>query len=219
VGDDLHAGRELIRMKVHDSVLAFVAVYGLLTGATSCAGSGGASLPSRIVNNDAREASRQYVQIERLGRPAVKEATQSFGDHDSTNRSAPWAEPFSSQTLYQAIGTFVTNVAGRRADYASTIQAILIPDEIAADLSVNATSAAYLGVETNGATGSAFGGRALSDDVIDADLGVLFGNTLPKLGLVSDDGKESPCLTTDNVGFNAAAKHVTNVFPYVGTPN
>ena len=52
-----------------------------------------------------------------------------------------------------------------------------------ADLSQNTTKAAYLGVETAGATGSAFGGRALTDDVVDIDLGVIFGSTIPSLGL------------------------------------
>jgi hypothetical protein len=195
------------------TILTFAATYALVLGATSCNG-GTTSIPTQPGGG-----ANQYVQIERLARPAIKEATQSFAQHDSTNRSAPWSQPLSSQTLYQSIGSFVTSVAGRRADYATTIQAILIPDEIAADLSQSTTKAAYLGVETKGATGSAFGGRALSDDVITTDLSVIFGNTLSQLGLLTDDGKESPCLTTDNVGFSAAAKHVTSTFPYVGTPN
>jgi len=102
-----------------------------------------------------------------------------------TNRTSPWAQPLSSQSLYTSIGAFVTNVAGRRADYATTIQTILIPDEIAVDLSQSSTKAAYLGVETGGATGSKYGGRALSDDVIDTDLGVIFGKTLSALGLLT----------------------------------
>lgn len=195
------------------TILTFVAVYAVVVGATSCS-SGTSSIPA-----NAGGGAATYTQIERLARPAVKEATQNFAQHDSTNRTSPWAQPYSAQSLYQSIGTFVTTVAGRRADYATTIQTILIPDEIAVDLSQNTTSAAYLGVETGGATGNKFGGRALSDDVIDADLGVIFGKTLSSLGLLTDDGKASPCLTTDNVGYSAAAKHTTTTFPFVGTPN
>jgi hypothetical protein len=164
-------------------------------------------------------AAVQYTQIERLARPAIKEATQMFAQHDDTNRNSPAQQPLSSQSLYQAIGTFVTQVAGRRADYATTTQSVLIPDEIAVDLSQSTTKAAYLGVETKGATGSAYGGRALTDDVIDIDLGVIFGTTLSDLGLLTPDGKQSPCLTTDNVAVDPALKHFTTVFPFVGNPN
>jgi hypothetical protein len=206
------------------SILTFVAVYGLLVGATSCGGGGSNAVPPPSGSGgttDLQGAHRGavYHQIERLGRPAVKEATQEFHNHDDTNRTAPWQEPLSSQSLYISIGTFVRNVAGRRDDYATTLQSILIPDEMAADLSQHTTTAAYLGVETGGATGSKFGGRALSDDAIDIDLGAIFGKTLSALGLVSDDGRASLCLTTDNVGFNNAVKHTTTTFPYAGTPN
>ena len=76
------------------------------------------------------------------------------------------------------------------------------------------TTAAYLGVESGGATGSKFGGRAISNDIIDLSLGAIFGNTLSYLG-VKDDGKELPCLTTDNVAYGS---HDTASFPYVQAP-
>jgi hypothetical protein len=171
----------------------------------------------------------QYVQIERLARPAVKELFQNYQAHDSTNRANPYSDP----TLPAAINGFMTGVAGRSQKTADTVQAVLIPDELAADLSQSGSSA-YLGYETGGATGSKFGGRGPLDNVIDISLGVVFGNTLstlPSLG-VPDDKKESPCLTTENVpatvpGANAqyastaqigAAKNQSNTFPYLGTP-
>lgn len=197
------------------SLLTFVAVYAVVAGATSC-NSGSSTIPGTVGGG---VGTQSYQQIERLGRPAIKEATQMFAQHDSTNRTSPWTQPYSSQTLYQAIGTFDTTVAGRSAAHAAALQSVLIPDEIAVDLSQNTTTAAYLGVESGGVTGSKFGGRALSNDVIDADLGAVFGNTLSALGLVPDDGKESPCLTTDNVGFNPAAHNIISTFPFVGTPN
>ena len=48
---------------------------------------------------------------------------------------------------------------------ADTLQAVLYPNVMKADLSQNTTKAAYLGYETGGATGSKFGGRALDDDI------------------------------------------------------
>ena len=153
----------------------------------------------------------KYVQIELLSRPAVKEAFENFNDHDTSNRT----EPYNDATLQGEIGSFTTTVAGRSAANAAALQSILYPNEIVADLSSGATTAAYLGVETGGATGSTFGGRSLTDDTIKTSLGAIFGNTLSALGVVSDDGKESPCLTDDHV---AATNQVGASFPYAQGP-
>jgi hypothetical protein len=199
--------------------MTFVAVYAVVLGTSSCNG-GSANAP--VFNSG--QSVAQYHQIERLARPAVKELFQQFANHDGTNRTAPWQQPLNTPSLYQEIGSFTSNVAGRSTSGPSggvpgVLQSVLIPDEVAADLSQPAP-AAYLGVETGGATGGKFGGRGLADDVIDISLGAVFGNTLSALGLTTDDGKESPCLTTDNVPQQNAKDNVTPaVFPYVGAPH
>jgi hypothetical protein len=197
--------------------LTFAAVYAVVLGTSSCNG-GAANVPN--LNTGPAGPGVQYQQIERLARPAIKELFQQFANHDGTNRTSPAQAPLSSQTLYQEIGSFTTTVAGRDATHAAKLQAILIPDEIAADLSNLTDKASYLGVETGGATGGKFGGRGLPDDVIDISLGAVFGNTLTALGLAADDGHASPCLTTDNVPQKNAQDNVTPlVFPYVGAPH
>lgn len=203
------------------SLLTFAAIYAVVLGTSSCNGSA-VNVPG--LNTGAPGPGVQYVQLERLARPAVKELFQQFANHDGTNRTSPWQTPLSSQSLYQEIGSFTTTVAGRstagkNGGVPGALQAILIPDEIAADLSQTG-NAAYLGVETGGATGGKFGGRGLPDDVIDISLGAVFGTTLSTLGVTDPDGKESPCLTTDNVPSMNAADNVTPaVFPYVGAPH
>lgn len=154
----------------------------------------------------------KYIQTELLSRPAVKEALEMFQSHDTTNRS----EPYNDATLQNAIAA-TTQSFGRDQATATALQSVLYPNEMMVDLSQpNSAGASYLGVETGGFTGSKFGGRALSDDVITLDLGAIFGNTLFKLGVVNhDDGKELPCLTTDNVSYD---KQNTNTFPYVQAP-
>ncbi|MBC5814993.1 MAG: DUF4331 family protein [Candidatus Eremiobacteraeota bacterium] len=157
-----------------------------------------------------------YQQVELFARPAVKEGTEVFNAHDATNRTEPYNDP----TLSANVSSFMTNVAGRDATTTAVATAILSTDEMVVDLSqVAATTGAYLGVETKGALGrSKFGGRALNDDAVDLDLGVLFGNTLnrarPDLVPV-DDKKESPCLTTDNIG---AQNPNNGPFPFVDPP-
>jgi Domain of unknown function (DUF4331) len=150
-----------------------------------------------------------YQQIELLSRPAVKEAFEAFESHDKTNRSEPYKDP----TLRTQIKSFALNF--RSEQTAATLQAVLYPNEMLVDLSQNVTTASYLGYETGGATGSKFGGRALSDDIIDISLGALFGNTLSALGLIPDDHKEAPCLTTDNVAYD---KMNVATFPYIPAP-
>jgi hypothetical protein len=150
-----------------------------------------------------------FKQIELLSRPAVKEVFELFEDHNKTNRSEPYADP----VLQGQIKSF--SLMFRSTKTADTLQAILYPNVMKADLSQDVTTASYLGYETGGATGSKWGGRALDDDVVDISLGAIFGNTLSALGLIPDDHKEAPCLTTDNVAYD---KSNTDTFPYVQAP-
>lgn len=184
--------------------------------------------------------SSGYTQVERLGRPAVKEAFEMFRDHDASNRSAPWNDP----TLARSIVNFMTaaspNGAGRSAALATAVEKTLMPDELTADLSAPGP-AAYLAVETKGKSALPtavvrvvpvdglkglkksianktrdFGGRDPSSPVIDVSLGVIFGSLGQKVGLAADDGKETPCLTSDNV--TAGDRSTMKDFPYFGNP-
>jgi hypothetical protein len=171
------------------------------------AGCGGSSNGSFL-------SSQTYSQVDRLGRPAVNElfATVANNRHQINNMVAPKNDGTAVGTDIQF---FMTNVAGRSQATTDVVKSVLVPDVLVADLSQS--KAAYLGVETNGATGGTFGGRALSDDIIDISLGVVFGNTVSALGLAPDDGHEIPTLASgDNVG--PGGKHFLATFPYVGPP-
>ena len=187
--------------------IAVAALGGIVAGGCSSRSAGFLPVP-QMAQAIGSNAASKYIQIELLARPAVKEAFEAFESHDATNRSEPYADP----VLHKQIGTF--SRAFRSKTIASTLQAILYPNEMKIDLSQKTTSAAYLGVESGGATGSKFGGRALSNDIIDLSLGAIFGNTLSYLG-VADDGKELPCLTTDNVAYGS---HDTTSFPFIQAP-
>ena len=176
-------------------------VIGIGAIAAGCGGNGGGG------------GNQQFTQIDRLGRPAVNElfATVANNRHMINNMIAPKDD---STQIANDIQFFMTHVAGRSQATTDVVKSVLIPDVLVADMSQ--TTPAYLGVETNGATGGKFGGRALTDDIIDISLGAVFGNTVSALGLAPDDGKEIPGLTTDNVG--PGGKHFTNTFPYLGPP-
>lgn len=155
-----------------------------------------------------------YRQIEMHARPAEKELFETFNDHTITNHTDPYNDP----TMSRDIQVFTNTVAGRSTAISNVIQAVLYPNEIAADLSQKGP-AAYLGVETGGATGGKFGGRALKDNVIDISLGAVFGPTIPALHLAPDDGKENNCLTSQHVSLGQGGKQAQFLFPYLAPPH
>ena len=186
---------------IHDSrfTIHVAVVLSLLLALAGCGGSS--------------NGKTEFTQIDRLARPAVNElfATVANDRHRTNNMIAPSSDP---TQIANDIQFFMTNVAGRSQATTDVVKAVLVPDVMVADMSQ--TTAAYLGVETGGATGGTFGGRALGDDVIDISLGAVFGNTVSALGLAPDDGNEIPTLTSDNT--DASGKHFSNKFPYLGPP-
>lgn len=171
---------------------------------------------------------KTFTQMDRLARPAVNEvfATIANNRHQVNDTDNPTND---SGQLSNDIQTFMTHAAGRSQAVTDVVKSVLVPDVLVADLS-KPGPAAYLGVETNGATGGTFGGRKLTDDVVDISLGVIFGPTVTNapggLGLAADDGKEIPALTSDNVSATTAPKHFRDgsagfgaaAFPYLGPP-
>jgi len=106
------------------------------------------------------------------------------------------------------------------SDYGHALAGLLYPNWITFDISQTG-GAAYLGNETAGATSathSTFGGRAVTDDVIDISLGAVFGHTLAALKVQPEDNEENNCLTTDNVAINAT-QNPTGTFPYLASPH
>jgi hypothetical protein len=165
----------------------------------------------------------EYAQFDRLARPVANEALATVTDrrHEHNDHDNP-TDDHKPNGLIRDIDSFLQFPAGRSPEIRGVITSILVPDVMVADLS-QFDHASYLGYEVSqalsGGKKSSFGGRALTDDVIDISLGVIFGDTIPKLGLAPDDRAELPSFATDNVGYDVAVKHTLAVFPYVGTPH
>ena len=141
-----------------------------------------------------------FVQQDRLARPAINEAlaTASQSRHDVNNKDNPTDD---STQLVTDIEAFLTFPAGRSVAIKQTIESVLVPDVLVADLSNMTDKASYLGIETGGYTGGKFGGRSLIDDTIDIDLSTVFGNVIPTLfpKIDTTNDHQVPQLTTDNV--------------------
>ncbi|GAC1658250.1 MAG: hypothetical protein NVS9B12_10640 [Vulcanimicrobiaceae bacterium] len=195
-----------------------------------CNGSSG----GRVLNPGGG-GSVSFSQLDRLNRPAVNEVFATYARHDTNNRDNPADD---ASQLKNDIGSFMTGTAGRSAAITGVVQAVLVPDVQIADLSGTSSDCIgqapgtcnnYLGVETAGLAGGGtqapaglkpFGGRALTDDVVDVSLAVIFGSAIPALTAgtplaTGDDGAEQdgradasgkypggPCTTGNCTGGN-----------------
>jgi hypothetical protein len=155
-----------------------------------------------------------YAQQDREGRPAIKTILSTVTDnrHEVNDTDNPTDD---RSQLKNDILSFFNFPAGRSPAISNAAASMLVPDVLVADLSQSG-KASYLGVETGGFTGGKFGGRALSDDVLDIDLQTIFGPLIPALGLAPDDGREMPQFTTDNIGPHT---DYLTTFPYLATPH
>jgi len=195
-------------MKYH---LHIFAVGALGFGLAAC---GGGAVNTTPVSH---ASTTQYTQIELLSRPAVKELFEKFVDHQTSNAVEPYADPTLQGEIQTLTDALRPPSVALGTDYGKALAGILYPNEMTADLSQSGV-ASYLGVETGGATGGKFGGRAVIDDVVDISLGAVFGGTLPALHVQPEDNQENNCLTTDNVAQNAS-QAPTAVFPYLHGPH
>jgi hypothetical protein len=149
------------------------------------------------------DANRTYVQIERLGNPLVSEVLFAKRDHGHHNATGPETD---AANFTDDIATFVFSVAGRDTNVATTLAAVLLPDELIVDTSKAGATAGWLSwILANG-----YGGRTVAEDVVDSGLEALFGTTL-------DPDDVTDCLRADNVDANDVTAGVS--FPYLAAPH
>ena len=172
----------------------------------------------------------QYVQIERLSRPAIKEVFEPFQDHQKSNAVEPYQDPTIQADIKGTEDALrpPTTYQGKSSDYGAGLASVLYPDEYSVNLAGNAPQAGdpdpffFLGNDLNPAR---FGGRAPNDDVIYLELGSLFGGILPAVGLLPEDNQENTCLSFQNIGGamkpggQDPRKLTTNTFPYLNNPS
>jgi len=149
------------------------------------------------------DTNRVYDQIERLGNPLVSEVTLAKRTHPFHNSGDPSTDAANFSAELRA---FVRDVAGRNATVQNTLAAVLLPDMLVVQTDKAGSTAGWL----TWALADGYGGRRLTDDVVDAGLMAIFGPLL-------DPSNVSPGLTTDNVGANDRAFGAS--FPYLANPS
>ena len=156
--------------------------------------------------NDRGDDNTVYDQTDFLGNPLISEVTIVKANHDAYNKT----QPYNSATFRPQTEAFVTSF-GRPQALATVLGSVLYPDMIVVDASKNPNTAGWL----SWALANGWGGRKLSDDVVDVALSAVFSSLLNPTGAFCAPFQLPLC--TDNVGSNDAA--FSSTFPYLAAPH
>ncbi|MEO7501456.1 MAG: DUF4331 family protein [Gemmatimonadaceae bacterium] len=160
------------------------------------------------------DTNRTYTQIERLGNPLVSEVFFPKRDHGLHNNKGPSDD---TKTMDQGgtdvrghIRAFVSSFGPTRTETTiATLSAVLAPDMLMVfpNRSTAAGNVGWLTWALKPNVG--YGGRLLTDDVVDVGLSSVFGNALdPSQPVLAG-------LTSDNVG--PSVRSFSATFPYLET--
>ncbi len=156
------------------------------------------------------DTNRIYNQIERLGNPLVSEVFFPKRDHGLHNNKSPIDDTrtmaLGGSDVPGHIRSFVSQFPGRTEKTITTLQAVLAPDELLVFPNRTPATAGWL----SWALAAGYGGRKLSDDVVDVGLSAVFGNALDAAQPVLAG------LTSDNVG--PSVRTFSTTFPYLEAP-
>jgi hypothetical protein len=188
--------KETTLMQIRTRTLGALGAFALVALAAAC----------NDDNNDnitGTASDRVFVQVERLGNPLVSEVFLAKRNHGFHNAGKPSTDVANHSAELKA---FVTTVAGRDQSVANTLASVLLPDMLIVQTDKAQSTAGWL----TWALANGYGGRKLTDDVVDAGLSAIFGSLL-------SPNNVSPGLTTDNVNQND--KPFGSTFPYLAAAN
>jgi hypothetical protein len=146
--------------------------------------------------------TRAYNQVQRLGNPLISEVLLAKRSHPVHGSLGPQDDSI----ITPEIANFITTVAGRDTTVVHTLASVLLPDMLIVQTDKDPTTAGWL----SWALAGGYGGRKLSDDVVDDALQAVFGT------LIETAGNSCPQLCTDSVGPHSDYQMT---FPYLGAPN
>ena len=157
-------------------------------------------------DDDQGDDNTVYDQTDFLANPLVSEVTIVKANHAAYNKT----QPYNTATFRPQTEAFVTSF-GRPQALATVIGSVLYPDMIVVDASKNTNTAGWL----SWALSNGWGGRKLTDDVVDVALSAIFSSLLNPTGAFCAPFQLPLC--TDNVGSNDAA--FSTSFPYLAAPH
>ena len=150
--------------------------------------------------------NHMYNQVQRLGNPLVSEVFFAKKDHPLHGSIGPDADV---ATFAPTVKSFVAAFRPQATTLQTTLAAVLLPDVLVVQTDKATSTAGWL----SWALSNGWGGRKLTDDVVDVGLTGIFSDLL--------DPTQSVCkpftlpLCTDNVGSHST---FTTAFPYLAAP-
>ncbi len=157
-------------------------------------------------NVNAPNVTRTFNQVQRLGNPLVSEVFLAKKDHPFHGSIGP-ADDAAAFTA--SVKGFVAAFRPQATTLQNTLAGALLPDMLIVQTDKDPSSAGWL----SWALANGYGGRKLTDDVVDVGLSAIFSDLL--------DATQAVCkpftlpLCTDNV---ATHSQFATTFPYLGAP-
>jgi hypothetical protein len=149
---------------------------------------------------------RTYDQVQRLGNPLVSEVFLFKKDHPFHGSIGPSGDVAAfSDELKGFVAAFRPNATTLQ----TTLASVLLPDMLVIQTNMDPGTAGWL----SWALSNGWGGRKLTDDVVDVGLTAIFSTLLDSTQAVCAPFQLPLC--TDNIGSHAT---FTATFPYLGVP-
>ena len=180
---------------------------GMAIGVAILAAAAACSSDNNILVGPSVDATHTYNQVQRLGNPLVSEVLLAKRDHAFHGSSDPSDDVANfSAKVKGFVGAFRPNATGLQNALAAT----LLPDVLTINTDQAQSTAGYLSYVL-APTGKGYGGRKLTDDVVDISLSAVFSDLLDTTQFVCKPFTLPLC--TDNVPSHGG---FTATFPYVG---
>ena len=180
-------------------VLALAAAMSALALSGACSDSNDTTGPSS-------NSPRTFNQVQRLGNPLVSEVFLAKKDHGFHGSIGPDGD---AAAFGGTVKGFVAAFRPQATTLQNTLASVLLPDMLIVQTDKAPTTAGWL----SWALSNGWGGRKLTDDVVDVGLTGIFSDLL--------DPTQSVCkpftlpLCTDNVGSHSTFQ---TAFPYLANP-
>jgi uncharacterized protein DUF4331 len=157
-------------------------------------------------NNTTPPVTRSFNQVQRLGNPLVSEVFLSKKDHPFHGSIGPADD---AASFGATVKGFVAAFRPQATTLQNTLASVLLPDMLIVQTDKAASTAGWL----TWALANGYGGRKLTDDVVDTGLSAIFSDLLDPTQSVCKPGALPLC--TDNVGSHST---FSATFPYLAAP-
>jgi hypothetical protein len=181
-------------------VLAMAGAIASLALATAC-GSDNTTITGTTSNT-----VRTFNQVQRLGNPLVSEVFLMKKDHPFHGSIAPDGDV---AAFAGTVKGFVAAFRPQATTLQNTLAAVLLPDVLIVQSDKATSTAGWL----SWALSNGWGGRKLTDDVVDVGLSGIFSDLLDSTQFVCKPFTLPLC--TDNVGSHSTFQ---TAFPYLAAP-